>query len=333
MKLTDVKINELFFDEEYDNQSKSFFASITCFKHIKKIKNIHKIIVEDTIFYCSIGKNAELYVAMRTIDKITLDYLIDYLFNKYDIKTIFIDHLYNMYNSIKYNVIQTGINSDVLMNIPSSLQEYNAMLGKKTRKHLRYYISRLEKQFNNIEYKTFIKDEIEYELIEKMFEYNSIRLSKIKNIDRNYNNSEINNTFNCSKDNGILFVLFINNIPQAISLLENIGGDFYLTDIGSNLEFDSFNIGQINLYKSIEYAINNKEKNDSKYHFMFEITDYKKRFGGRMVELYPYLIYKNKSLNYYYNFVKYKSILEIQKLIKRNDDIKKLINKVRKIFN
>ena len=324
-----VLIDERYEDEIYDNQSKSFYASITCFKHIKKIKNVHRIVIDDCIFYVSINEQqCDVYVAMREIDNNILDSVCDYIFAKYKVKRIFLDHLYNQYISKKYSPIKTGVNSDVLMVLKDSVEEYHASLGKNTRKHVKYYFSRIKREYENVEYNTFIKNEITYELIEDMFKFNKDRLLKARNINREYTSEEVESVFKCAKEKGVLTTISINGVVSGLALIQNIGNDYYLTDIGSDSEYDKYNIGQICLVLSIEYAINNKDKG-SKYHFMFELTDYKKRFGGEMVELYPYYVYKNKNIEFLINKVKYFFIERTLWNIKRNEKVKTEINRVR----
>ena len=323
------KIDELITDYEYDMQSKSFYSSISCFKYIKKIKNIYKFTINNIEIYASIDKKCELYVAMRSIDSSILDNLLEYIFKNFNVDCIFIDHLYTKYESKNFNPVLTGVNSDVLMRLPNTIDEYNNLLGKKTKKHLRYYISRLNKEFV-IESKIYIKNEITLDLINKMVKFNDERLTNKKGINKNTDFEYINCLYNTARECGILSVLFLNGNPEAFSLVHDVGKDYFLTDIGSNIEFDFYNVGQVSLYKIIEFCIDNKN-DESNFHFMFEITDYKKRFGGKMVELYPYVVYKNKFFNIL-NIFKYKISVFILRLIKRNENVSSIIKKIRKII-
>ena len=327
------KIIEQFTDDEYDEQSRSFYASMICFKHVKKLDKPHKITLDNglSVFVSVHGDSADMHVAMRSIESELIDDLCDYLFETYNLTTIFIDHLYNEYKSRKYHPIKTGVNSDVYMGIPSSIDEYNQLLGKKTRKHIKYYRTRLEREFDKVEYSIFKGDEISYEMIERMFRFNIDRLAKAKGINKQFEKSDVDNVYNCIREKGALFTLSINGSIEAFTVLEEIGGDYWLTDIGSNPEYDFYNIGQVSLYNSICYAIEHKKHEDNRYHFMFELTDYKKRFGGHMVELYPYLVCRNRGLTQTVASIRYGISEKIMYQIKRYDKVKGIIQTVRSI--
>ncbi len=328
MEIRVEKILKLTSDWEYDDQSKSFYSSITCFKNIKKIKNIYKFTIDEVQIYASINTVAEVYVAMRSINSNVLDELCDYIFSNFNVKYIFLDHLYNIYNSSKYSVIQNGINSDVILNVPKSVEDYFNLLGKKTKKHLKYYITRLKKNFE-VKNEILIKDEITFEYIEQMIKFNIERLQKVKKINKTYNKEKALSIYECAKENGVLSIIKLNNQPQAYSLIYDIGKDYYLSDIGSNIEFDNYNVGQVSLFNIIEYSIKNC---GNVFHFMFEITDYKKRFGGKMVELYPYIVFEKNSIESIVYKIKYKILLALLRPVKRSDRVKGAINKFRKLL-
>lgn len=216
---------------------------------------------------------------------------------------------------------------DNIAQLPSSFAEYISSLGKQTKKHSKYYMGRLVRDFPSTSYEFIHGNTLSEDDLAVICKFSSER---IENKSLKYINDTELLKKRIKHDSAFAFVVKIENQIQAGCLGYILGEHLYLSKISHNILFNRYNLGNVVLLKLIEYCI---EHNVKYFHFLWgRNVDYKERFGGVTTPLTDYVFYNHKDMAFYID----KFILSITDIIrivvnrlKKNDFILKSYRKVR----
>jgi hypothetical protein len=186
-------------------------------------------------------------------------------------------------------------NSDICVDLPETVEQYNKRLGSKSRQHYKYYKKKIHNDFENVEFvvnKRFNPEDIY--LIDRLIELKDVRCEKNKVI--NHASSNIDSIKKFAKEFGLLSYIKVNNIPVCILLFYLIGTEFYFEQTAFDEKYYKYSVGRTALYWSIIDAIENK---CTKFHFLWKGADYKNHYSATEYQLYDCYIFKSKGLKYF----------------------------------
>lgn len=265
-----------------------------------------------------------------SVDADELKALADYLFEHYHTVVIEWNTLSvalpvsNLpYPTIKYNTIE-----DNIAELPDSYADYLNTLGRQTKKHAKYYVGRMQRDFPSVEYiyknGRDVSDEEFYtvcrlaseRMAHKSLKYGGASDEKLRRCIRH--------------DAGFGFLVKIKGEVKAGCIGYVIGEHLYLSKIAHDVSMNKYNLGNVVLLKLIEYCINHHIPH---FHFLWgKNVDYKVRFGGVAHPLTNYVIFSTKGLAYYqkrYDVWLFENKQKVLERLKRNDRLKKTIRRIR----
>ena len=216
-----------------------------------------------------------------------------------EIKKIKIDASYKCYQLKKSFLIRKS--DDYILILPTTLNEYNAQLGSKTRKHIKARIEKLSKDFSSVKFSIKQKQAIERYEIDKIIEFNRDRM-KSKGKISELNDSCKEKTYKYAQQYGCVAYLELDGELIAGSICTQLNKSLFFHIIGHNNNYSKYNVGEACAYLLIQYSIENKLTD---IHFLWGESELKKRFLAKPHELFSYFIYRSYSLNYLFEKIDY----------------------------
>ena len=221
-------------------------------------------------------------------------------------------------------------NVDNIAAIPNTFKEYIDSLGKQTKKHAKYYLGRINRDFPQICFNVdnAINGTVSIEDYMNITNLSKQRMTS-KNLKYNLSEAEDKKRYEELSRNGLILKATIdgNTVAGCIGYL--INEDFYLCKIAHDNNFSRYNLGQVVLLKLIEYLTTKEIK---RFHFLWNKgIDYKTRFGGIQFPLHTYYYYPHKNMSYYKQLIQLevRTIKECTKdIIRKNKKILQLYHKI-----
>lgn len=229
---------------------------------------------------------------------------------------------------IDYPSFVTETSEDMVLTLPESFEEYEKNLGSKTKKHLRYYVRRLEKTFADYKFVITEKENIDPKLIGQIIDMNRDRMrdkSKTSGIDKKYEKRIADFARTC----GIVYHIEIEGEPAGGAIVSKVEDEYYLHVIAHKPVYNKFNIGQSALYLAILSAI---ENGGNSFHFLWGVAEYKTRLGGIKKDLVSVVVFRN-TFAYIMALprqMRIKIKTGLTRFIKNSAILSKLVSKLRK---
>lgn len=182
------------------------------------------------------------------------------------------------------------IGEDSCIELPKSCSEYLQRLGRKTRKHLPYYVRRLQREWGEEwAFEHHYGAEISRESYDRLLDLNCLRLSQ-KGIKAGWTPELREHRWRSVKDCGLLCSLVYGGRIVAGTFSFVHANEVYLIAIAHDPQFDELNLGSVVLWRTIEYLI---QRGFSRFHLMWGQSFYKKQFGGSTKPLYRVTVFAN----------------------------------------
>lgn len=235
----------------------------------------------------------------------------------------------------KYRSVHYNYNSDVILQLPNSYEEYYSQRGKSTKKKIKWYFNKINREKPDFELRVYQNNDIKMDIVKRIYGLHILRCEQ-KNIRRTINDDDYVKDLNkLVNNNGVIVSVFFDGEIQSGCVLFRNNDHVFNTMISHNPDFNEFDLGIITYIESIKWCIKNGIK---KFHFLNEMTTTKKILGGELVEVYSIRIYKNICLKYvidrmitepfFYHFKKYVKTDEkarhIIDIMKKNKLIRRL---------
>jgi hypothetical protein len=179
---------------------------------------------------------------------------------------------------------------DIVVDMPSTVDQLLASLGTNKRQQLRKYTRRLERQWpGGVEWICLAKDEITRDLFGTVLALNSQRQSA-KGKHTLWNDAMAEQRWQLASRAGLLCGIRIGHELVAGGVAYLYGQDGYFSLIGHNPSYDYWNLGNLTTWLMMQNAVNRGVR---RFHFLWGISEYKFRFGGRTEPLYTVTVYRN----------------------------------------
>ena len=179
---------------------------------------------------------------------------------------------------------------DYCVQLPKTSAEYLQNLGSSTRKHLPYYVRRLQKEWGSEwDFEERKGAEISEESYERLFELNQLRMGQ-KGHRSAWTQQLRQQRWKLTQESGLLCSLRFQGqmVGGTLSFLHDHSA--YLIVVAHDPQFDRLNLGNISLWLSIQYLIRSGYK---RYHLMWGRSSYKEQLGGRIQPLYDATLFAN----------------------------------------
>jgi len=319
-------------DPAYLNIQDSSFSGDSCFKLFLYENEILKHII---LFQ----KKGERYVLVQNhCFKITLqeiEIIRDIFFSEYrNVRKIKFPFLFLDQVEKRPRMILFQLQTDMIIELPESMDIYMKMLGQKTRKRIKDCQKSIEKDYPDFNVSFHEGEDISREQIFKIVELNRDRMvSKGKTCLND--NTICENIFRYARSKGGLCICTVNKNVIGGTINYVLGEHAYLYIIAHDHAYSKYNAGFIALACTIKYLIEKKMKY---YHLLWgdgtEKGNYKSRFLGENHWLHDVIIYRNNAdffLNSIYFAVR-KLIKTIKDRVDENTTLMKIYRKIRNLF-
>jgi len=242
--------------------------------------------------YVISGKEITVVNELVEIGQEYIQYFADTVFNRYPTIT-----------TVNFNCIKSGIDDfhypwrrwktsqDIVIKLPRRFEEYNSKLGKRTRKHIRYYINRLQREFDDFTFHVAATHQINPTEISRIIEMNRLRM-RGKNIRSGFDNLFESRIREFCRHYGLVSTVSIRGKIVAGAICYEVGNQAYLEAISHDPDYNKYNAGQVCLYLTIKHMI---EQGRDSFHMLWGENEYKYRFLGVRQQLYFISIYRSYS--------------------------------------
>jgi hypothetical protein len=182
---------------------------------------------------------------------------------------------------LRFSVQQMA--DDFLIDLPPSEQEYLDRLGGKTRKHLPYYVRRMEREWgSDVAFSSLVGHEISRELFDRVLELNRKRMER-RGKRSGWSSEIVEQRWPLVQEYGLLVGVHHRGTLVASTLSFVHGRDAYLIVLAHEPEFDRLNMGNIVLWMTLKHLIRMRLRC---YHLMWGASFYKRQFGGKSEPLF-----------------------------------------------
>lgn len=178
---------------------------------------------------------------------------------------------------------------DFVLTLPQSTDAYLSMLGSATRKNVKKYLSRWQRDFPDCEHQVYEKSHITESDLREVVEFNHRRMAaknKVSAIDE----AEIQSMLRLAHETGYLCVTRVRGRICAGSLLYRFGDHYVSRITAHDSRFDDYRLGTLACYRAVCEAI---QRGGRHFHFMWGRYAYKAALGGELVELDHIAIYRS----------------------------------------
>lgn len=175
------------------------------------------------------------------------------------------------------------INEDYCIDLPATPEEYLQSLGKQTRKHLPYYLRRLQRECQeSVVIQTSSGEQISRQAVTSILVLNQLRM-RSKGRETLWTRESSLHRWPLIQKSGMFFALQIGEKLAGGTLSFLHGGEAFLITIAHDPQYDRLNIGSICLWQTIEHLI---RLGCRAFHLLWGASFYKAQFGGQLAPIY-----------------------------------------------
>ena len=179
--------------------------------------------------------------------------------------------------------------TDMVMPLPASLEDYERQLGPATRKNLHKYMNRLSRTMPEFTFEVREGPAIGDGLLRQIVEFNQVRMGvkgKASSIDRPYERR----LGTMLAGYGFAGVLAMHDEIVAGCLCTKVGSSYYSHVQAFDQPYAKLHLGLLCYHLTVCAAI---ERGGLEFHFLWGDTRYKRQLGGRPLTVYNASLYRN----------------------------------------
>lgn len=185
----------------------------------------------------------------------------------------------------RYNCLE-----DIVLQLPASVEEYRATLGKSTRSYVNRYLSKIRREHPDFQHRVLIADDIDPALLEQVFALNRARMKgkgRVSIIDE----QEARRISQVALECGLLSLILIDGKVRAGTIQYRMGDNYFMEVIAHDSAYNDYRLGTLCCYLAICACI---ERGGRSYHFLWGQNDYKFRLGGVLQPLDHLTLYRSR---------------------------------------
>jgi len=172
---------------------------------------------------------------------------------------------------------------DFLIELPASPERYLQNLGSRTRKHLPYYVRRLQREWgDNLAFVPRLGSQVTRGLFGELLDLNRKRMRQRRR-ETAWLPQLVEQRWPIVQERGLLYGVYSGKklVAGTLSFLQ--GADSYLIVLAHDPEFDRLNLGSVVLWLTLKHLITMRLK---RFHLMWGASFYKTQFGGKVEPLF-----------------------------------------------
>jgi hypothetical protein len=172
---------------------------------------------------------------------------------------------------------------DFLIELPARPEQYLQTLGSKTRKHLPYYLRRLEREWgDNLAVVPCFGPAVTRELYREILDLNRQRMRK-HHRESAWHPGVVEQRWPIVQERGLLYGVYYRKKLVAGTLSFLHGRNAYLIVLAHDPKFDRLNLGSVVLWLTLQHLIRLQL---GCFHLMWGASFYKTQLGGKIEPLF-----------------------------------------------
>src|SRR5574344_486610 len=275
-------------------------------------------VIKEIIVYRIIKRECTVLNELVSIEQSLVEQFSDFIFKKH--KTVKQIRFRKQFKSYKGHCIISYSNvSDFCIPLPSSKDEYDNSLGKKSLRNFKYYGRKLAKDLgDNLEIRvneTFNSSDVE--CLNDFTRLKDMKFAKEKNYIKKKKTEMLAKV---AYQYGRISSVKLDGEIIGGWLRFVVGKECYEIILAYDIKYAHLNIVRVLLYQSIHDAI---DKGCTADHLLWGANEFKNLVGAKEIELYDSYFYESRNLSYYLGSLSVKKELLILSM-KKNKGIQYL---------
>ncbi len=216
----------------------------------------------------------------------------------------FADYVFSAYQSVSmvsFRGIQTDARvwkrpfqrfnylEDIVLTLPATEIEYQARLGKATRRNMKRYLRRMEHDFPSFRYELCAGSKLEEEEIRKIINYNKARMANKRQVS-NFDERETAQIIARVKACGQVGIIRIEGSICAGAISYRVGDNYFLGVLAHDPALDPYRPGLLCCYLTICRCIQSKGR---EFHFLWGRYEFKYLLLGVQRDLDSLTLYRS----------------------------------------
>jgi CelD/BcsL family acetyltransferase involved in cellulose biosynthesis len=223
--------------------------------------------------------------------------------------------------------------ADMVIELPESMDEYMRALGPNTRKHVKYYRNRIEKDMPGFRMSFCEGRDISYEQIAAIVKLNRKRMESRGKVSGN-DDAECERLYRYARVNGVLCLCAVDETIIGGTINWITGRRATLRAIAHDNAYSRYNAGQIALIGTVRHMI---ERRIKYLHLLWDGDryEYKQRFLGKKHELHDVMFFRN-GVDFFLNRIAtgvWLTMKIVRRRLEQNETLKNIYRKMRKFVN
>jgi Acetyltransferase (GNAT) domain len=270
----------------------SVFCLIEYIELFDQPANLNACVLDDplhVVLFTVHGRDAVILNRLFDIDGIAARRVLDSIFRALPkVRRVRVRHfkLDPADIGLPFRTVSTG--DDLVMSLPSSLGEYDRLLGRSTRKNLRKYMNRLSRALPGFTFEVREKAAIDDELVRQVAAFNRVRM-RVKGTTSDIDEAYEQSLGMMLAAYGFAGVLQAQEGVIAGCLCTKVGSSYYALVQAFDQAYDELHLGLLCYYLTVCAAV---ERSGLEYHFLWGNSRYKRQLGGRPISLYDASLYR-----------------------------------------
>lgn len=180
---------------------------------------------------------------------------------------------------------------DIVLDLPSTVDEYMARLGKSTRAYVKRYLNKLKRDHPSFSFAVYTNDDVTVEHVRAIIGFNKARMSG-RNKESYIDEQEESRILELLKLRGFVCVATIEGKVCAGTINTCFGKNYFLQVIAHDPAYDDYGLGTLCCYLTICECIARK---GNAYHFLWGQYEYKYRLLGVQRDLDHLVVYRSRA--------------------------------------
>lgn len=184
----------------------------------------------------------------------------------------------------RYNYLE-----DIVLSLPATEIDYQARLGKTTRRNMKRYLRRMERDFSSFRYELCAGSTLEEEEIRKIIEFNKARMANKRQVS-NFDEQETTQIIARVKACGQVGIIRIGGSICAGAISYRVGDNYFLGVLAHDPALDPYRPGLLCCYLTICRCIQSEGR---EFHFLWGRYEFKYLLLGVQRDLDSLTLYRS----------------------------------------
>ncbi|MGE5648932.1 MAG: GNAT family N-acetyltransferase [Bacillota bacterium] len=191
---------------------------------------------------------------------------------------------------LRYPFMGAKCTQDIVLALPASEDQYQAMLGKSTRAYIKRYFNKLKRCFPSVSWTTRDGGAASEDDVRAIIELNRARMAG-KYKDSYIDDAEADRILQMVRRCGLVTVMTIDGKVCAGTINYRVADNYFLQVIAHAPAYDDYGLGTLCCYLTICECIARK---GAEYHFLWGRYEYKYRLLGVQRDMSHMLVYRSR---------------------------------------